>query len=148
MVASAAARRPPQVVEILLSQRNGLQVDSRDVAGWTPLVEAAFKGALPIVEALLRAKADPRHKTVAGWTALHEAASRGHAPVCAALLAAKAELNTLNLELKSPLDVAAEKNKVAVPCRTGPGPAPSLALAHLSLARALTHAPSFRSLCL
>lgn len=53
--------------------------------GW-PLFEAAARGHLDAVKALVEGGADPRQLGAWGGTALHDAATRGHAEVAAYLL--------------------------------------------------------------
>jgi len=71
--------------------------------GQTALILAARNGHLVVVEALLRAGADPNHAMSDGRTALILAAEHGHLPVVEALLRAGADPNveTISSETES-----------------------------------------------
>jgi ankyrin repeat protein len=75
-----------EVVELLLEK--GAQIDSRDDAGKTPLMQAAghqFPGSEATVALLLKKGANPELKDQAGNTALSEARRRGSAGIVALL---------------------------------------------------------------
>jgi ankyrin repeat protein len=66
------------VVQALLDK--GAEVNAKDKGGDTALMEAAFKGHLPVLQALLDKGAEVNAKTKGGVTAL-DLASKGHTEV-------------------------------------------------------------------
>jgi ankyrin repeat protein len=69
--------------------------------GKSPLMIAAINGRLPIVKALLTARADVNQQNQWGWTALHYAADRDDGDmvrVLAAVRGADIELRSINLQ--------------------------------------------------
>lgn len=67
---------------------HNLDLDAREVVyGWTPLILAAARGDLAIVEILLRAGADPTTQGHLGWRAKDYAAYRGWLPIAKKLTA-------------------------------------------------------------
>ena len=58
-----------------------------EVCGWTPLIIAAARGDLAIVEVLLQAGADPTTQDYLGWRAKDHAAFRGWLPMAEKLTA-------------------------------------------------------------
>ena len=72
---------------------DGMDLVAADDDDTTPLYIAAQEGHLPVVSALLDAKADVNQATDDGDTPLHVAAQVGHLPVVSALLDAKADVN-------------------------------------------------------
>jgi len=64
------------VVRLLLD--HGADVNAQNQAGWTPLDEASYYGALEVVRLLLERGADVEAKNNDGKTALHVAAAHGH----------------------------------------------------------------------
>lgn len=67
--------------------------------GQTALILAARNGHLEVVEALLKAGADPDHATADGRTALIMAAEGGHATVVESLLRAGADPNLATVSM-------------------------------------------------
>jgi hypothetical protein len=67
---------------------NSLQINIADVAGWTPLMNAAANAHVAVVEKLIALGADLSLPNAEGRTALHWAASRGMDEVVKVLLAA------------------------------------------------------------
>jgi ankyrin repeat protein len=69
-------------------------IEKPDASGQTPLIIAAIRGHAAIVQALLRAGADPNKPSSGEFaiTALYEAARGGHVPVIDALLGSGAQV--------------------------------------------------------
>lgn len=65
-----------RAVRLLLGQ-GGIEVGARDTRGWTPLFEAAARGFIKIVKALLAHGADPRILSADGQSASFYAARNG-----------------------------------------------------------------------
>jgi hypothetical protein len=80
-VIAAAALGRADLLRLLLKAGAKAQPDQ----GW-PLFEAAGRGHLDAVKALVEGGADPRQLGAWGGTAIHEAATHGHAAVVAYLL--------------------------------------------------------------
>lgn len=64
--------------------------------GYTPLIEAAFRGRVDVVRLLIARKADVNARSRAGWTALMSAAWEGHTQVVKLLLENHADPNGRN----------------------------------------------------
>ena len=74
----------------------GLDVNSRDSSGHTPLMEAVFGGHIDTVKELLKSGADVNSQDNDGWTALMEAAAKGRADVVRTLLGHGADARVKN----------------------------------------------------
>ena len=86
----------------------GAEKDALDYTGQTPLLCAARKGHLPVVEKLLEAGADLRlHTSTASRTALHWSASEGHEAILSVLLIRGADKDALDHFGETPLMAAA-----------------------------------------
>lgn len=83
----------------------GVDVNTRDPAGWTPLMSAASAGASRIVAELLAHGADPTAGNVRHITPLHYAASKGHAEIARQLLVAGADVNAADGARQRPMYV-------------------------------------------
>ena len=92
---------PNMEVEDFLHQTGLAHVSRRDSAGWWPLHYAAMSGKLPLIEALLRQRADPNRRTAKDepkmgfpfWvSALDLALCYKHNEVARMLIAARAKL--------------------------------------------------------
>jgi len=82
---TAIAHNNVELIESLL--KDGMDVNSQNLALWTPLHEAAYRDRPAIVRRLLEAGADPNKQTDTGWTPLHYACSDAcHGPEVARLL--------------------------------------------------------------
>jgi ankyrin repeat protein len=65
----------------------GVNIHSPDTEmGWPPIIHAAWKGSVPILEALVAAGADPCDLGAEGWTSLHMVAENGHVQACLFLI--------------------------------------------------------------
>jgi uncharacterized protein len=80
------------------------QVDEANAEGETPLMLAAIRGSLPVVQALVKRGAAINRK---GWTPLHYACSGPDNGVAAFLIAQGAELNARSENGTTPLMMAA-----------------------------------------
>lgn len=78
----------PEAVPILVGK--GADLEARDIRGWTPLImqTSSQENGPAVVEALLKAGADPAAKGLAGETALSLAETGGGAPALVELLRA------------------------------------------------------------
>lgn len=70
-----------------------IDINCRDTAGRTALLEAAWNGSADIVEYLLGRGADPNAADRSGFTPLMRAAEGGHGAIAAALLAKGARVD-------------------------------------------------------
>jgi ankyrin repeat protein len=64
--------------------------------GYTPLIEAAFRGRIDAVRLLIEKKGDVNARSRAGWTALMSAAWEGHTEVVKLLLEKGADPGSKN----------------------------------------------------
>jgi ankyrin repeat protein len=88
--------------------RGGVDVNTAESDGRTPIMAAASEGHADAVRLLIEAGADVRARDQSGDTALSEAAYEGHAKVVKLLLDAGADVNTVGKELNhTPLMSAA-----------------------------------------
>lgn len=85
----------------------GVSVDARDTAGFTPLMEAAWMGREKLVRQLVARGADVNARTPMGWTALMFAARGGHEELLRILISEGAETDRVSREGASALYVAA-----------------------------------------
>eukprot|EP01105_Mastigella_eilhardi_P027827 TRINITY_DN880_c0_g1_i1.p1 TRINITY_DN880_c0_g1~~TRINITY_DN880_c0_g1_i1.p1 ORF type:complete len:633 (-),score=165.96 TRINITY_DN880_c0_g1_i1:91-1989(-) len=83
----AVERDAVEVVRMLVSAVEGLDIEMKTDDGWTPLYTACWRGNVETVQALMRCKANPNTQNKLGWSPLHAAAHRGHIE-CARLLLA------------------------------------------------------------
>lgn len=81
--ASGARGADPRLLELLISR--GVDVNSQESGGETPLMRAAFHGHDRTLKALLAQRADPNREDISGQTALDVAEERGHQEVIALL---------------------------------------------------------------
>jgi uncharacterized protein len=78
---------------VALFLSSGINVDSRDERGWTPLMVAAFNGHEDVAILLIRSGADIHARDRGGYTPLHWAAFNGYAKVVELLLEKDADPN-------------------------------------------------------
>jgi uncharacterized protein len=102
-----------ETMRALLASGADHRAVSRNSNGNQPLQAAAAGGSTAAVELLLRAGADPNHKSHGAYTALDIAAQQGNLGMLRALLAAGADVNTATDTGKTPLDFAIEANHEA-----------------------------------
>jgi ankyrin repeat protein len=93
----------PKVVALLLSWP-GVDLDAANSAGETPLMMAALKGDLPVMNELL-AKGVPAHRT--GWSPLHYAATGPSTDAVRLLLERGAPVDAESANRSTPLMMAA-----------------------------------------
>ena len=85
---------------------SGADTNTRDGGGWTPLMHAANKGYLLLVEPLLAAGADVNIRAPDGATALLMATALGHSDIVVQLMKAGADVALRGPQGKTPVDVA------------------------------------------
>jgi len=78
---------------VKLQLAEGAEVDVRDEIGKTPLIIAADKGYLPIVQLLIQNGADINAQNNLHWTALMFAAGKGHFAIVKLLVESGANIN-------------------------------------------------------
>lgn len=86
-------------------------VNYRIAGGKTPLIQASFKGRLPIVNALLVRKANGNLQDIYGFTALIYAAQEGHDEVVRELMRAQFNVNIRTWDEFSALEAARRKGR-------------------------------------
>lgn len=101
---SVCNRDDVKQAQALLSE--GLDIEMRNKAGWTPLHAAANGGAERVVSLLLREGAAIEARCRAGRTPLAEAARCGHLSTLKLLAKAGASLHTEDNERRRPLESA------------------------------------------
>jgi ankyrin repeat protein len=94
----------PKVAAVLLAQP-GLRIDVANRAGETPLMIAALRGQIPVMQQLLDRGGLVNRE---GWTPLHYAASGPEPEAVALLLARGAEIDALAPNRATPLMMAAQ----------------------------------------
>ena len=72
----AARKNIPELVDIILTRANDVDVNAPDSQGKTPIIHAALANALDVVRALRARGADPHIPDHDGWTAAMHAAFR------------------------------------------------------------------------
>jgi ankyrin repeat protein len=86
-------------------------IHARRIGGRTPLHQAAFGGALRVVELLIASGADINARTEYGWVPLHYAAAPESVSVAECLIAGGALLDVANDAGHTPLHLAADFGK-------------------------------------
>jgi ankyrin repeat protein len=99
---------------IALFLQAGVSIESRNPAGWTPLVAAAYAGSEKGANALLQRTPNLDAKDSQGYTALHWAAFKGALGVTKLLTGASANVNTQSDLGLTPLHQAAMMGHVRV----------------------------------
>ncbi|XP_049946545.1 poly [ADP-ribose] polymerase tankyrase-1-like [Schistocerca serialis cubense] len=107
--ADAVLEYPQEVIEVcsMLGEPPAQARSLSDAERGRRLIEAAHKGAVEEVRALLAAGADVGARSGGGFTALHWAAWRGHAAVVRLLLSAASDPNARTQCGQTPLHYAA-----------------------------------------
>lgn len=92
----------------LLRQKGGNQfeLDAISASGMTALTQCVLDGNLQSVKALIALGANVNKKDSQGWSALHHAASEGYIDIVEYLLRSHADVQALNREQHTPMDVA------------------------------------------
>jgi ankyrin repeat protein len=95
-----------------------VDINCRDSAGRTALLEAAWNGSADIAEYLLERGADPNAADRGGFTPLMRAVEGGHLPIAAALLARGADVGSRgNVRKTTALMLAAENGRLELIAR-------------------------------
>ncbi|KAH0541580.1 hypothetical protein FGG08_003928 [Glutinoglossum americanum] len=101
-----------EVVRLLLGK--GVDMDSKDIYGRTPLSYAAGGGRKAVVKLLLEKGGDVDSRDVYGRTPLSYTAERGHEAVVKLLLEKRADVNLKDGYCQTPLLFAAKRGNVMV----------------------------------
>jgi ankyrin repeat protein/serine/threonine protein kinase len=111
---AASMRGYTKVVRLLLDV-HGVDVDSADDAGWTPLYAASECGSAEVVELLLRSGASVNAKNNANRSPLWIASSKGHVNVVQLLLGARGtNVDAEDAKGVTPLHIAADYGSAEV----------------------------------
>ena len=102
-----------EIAEFCVKEK-GLNVDSFDVLSGTPLIRAAYRGNLEVVQYLLDNGASINLQDDLGRVALIEAAIIGNLPVVECLLNKGAEVNVQNANKKTALMLAASRRHLEI----------------------------------
>ena len=94
---------------VVLFLNSGVDVDTRDERGWTPLMVSSFYGREEIALMLIRRGANVHAKDKGGYGPLHWAAFNGHSNVVKLLLEKGADANVLSNHGWTPLLQAATR---------------------------------------
>ena len=106
VVVFCAANGDAEILTLLL--KYGVDVNSTDATGMTPLMCAAFMGHVNATRAILNAKCDMEAQDVYGYTALMFACNGGRLDCARMLIESGANVNTMDKELATPLMFAAQ----------------------------------------
>ncbi|XP_028766863.1 uncharacterized protein LOC114724637 [Neltuma alba] len=91
---------------LALSKKNGININSRNIFGLTPLHIATWRNHIPIVRRLLAAGADPDARDgESGWSSLHRALHFGHLAVAGILLQHDASITMEDYKCRVPVDL-------------------------------------------
>lgn len=94
---------------VLLFLSSGVDIDTRDEHGWTPLMISTFNGREEVATLLIRSGADVHAKDTAGYGPLHWAAFNGYSSVIKLLLEKRAKVNERSNHGWTPLLQAATR---------------------------------------
>lgn len=109
----AAVKGYDELVTLLLAR--GADANLRDIYGWTPLMRAAYENRLTVTRALLASnKANVNAANDNGATALHLAAQRGHLHIAQMLIDGGADLETKDLQGRTPAMLARDQGHASV----------------------------------
>jgi ankyrin repeat protein len=101
-----AAEPGKRAAVIRLLAGHGMPLEQRDPQGYTPLLNAAYRGNSEAVQTLLELGAKPDAADHEGFTALHSAAEQGFVKIVELLLAKGAQPDVPNGTDRSALDCA------------------------------------------
>lgn len=93
---------------------SGVDIDTRDEHGWTPLMVSTFNGKEEVALLLIRRGADVRAKDTAGYGPLHWAAFNGYSSVVKLLIEKRANVNERSNHGLTPLLQAASRGHLLV----------------------------------
>jgi ankyrin repeat protein len=94
---------------VLLFLSSGVDIDTRDEHGWTPLMISTFNGREEVATLLIRSGADVHAKDTAGYGPIHWAAFNGYTNVIKLLLEKRAHVNARSNQGWTPLLQAATR---------------------------------------
>jgi len=94
---------------VVLFLNSGLDIDTKDERGWTPLMISSFNGNEDIAELLIRGGADIQARDNAGYGPMHWAAFKGYYRIIRLLLDRKADPDALSNFGWTPLMQAATR---------------------------------------
>ncbi|PVU91751.1 hypothetical protein BB561_004234 [Smittium simulii] len=101
--------REGNIDDVIYQLNLGIDIDTVDNAGWTPLHEASLAGHSNLVKELLRRNASVHKKGLGGDTPLHDACANGHIQVVKYLLEAGADFEAHNQNGVAPKDMASDE---------------------------------------
>ncbi len=94
---------------VLLFLESGVDINSRDEHGWTPLMISTFNGKEEVAILLIRSGADVNAKDKSGYGPMHWAAFKGYNNVVKLLVEKKANVNAISTHGLTPLLQAATR---------------------------------------
>jgi ankyrin repeat protein len=94
---------------VVLFLSSGIDINTRDERGWTPLMISTFNGKEEVASLLIRSGADVHAKDTAGYGPLHWAAFNGYSNVIKLLLEKRARVNERSNHGWTPLLQAAAR---------------------------------------
>ncbi|MEO6976586.1 MAG: ankyrin repeat domain-containing protein [Gallionella sp.] len=94
---------------VVMFLSSGIDINTRDERGWTPLMISTFNGKEEIASLLIRSGADVHAKDTAGYGPLHWAAFNGYGNVIKLLLEKRARVNERSNHGWTPLLQAAAR---------------------------------------
>lgn len=94
---------------VLLFLESGVDINTRDEHGWTPLMISTFNGREEVALLLIRSGADVNARDSAGYGPLHWAAFNGYSEVVKLLLEKRAHVNAVSKHGLTPLLQAATR---------------------------------------
>lgn len=93
--------------------KKGIDINIKNKAGRSPLLQAAMEGRLEAFEFLIKHGADMNSVETAGQTALHLAARNGYAEIIQLAKQYKVRLNAIDITGKTPLHLAVVEGHLA-----------------------------------
>lgn len=108
----AAEKGEDKIVAMFLN--SGVDIDSRDAHGWTPLMVSAFNGKEDVAIYLARNGADVHARDMAGYGSLHWAAFNGYFNIVKLLISKGANVNERSHHGWTPLLQASTRGHLLV----------------------------------